>query len=126
MPTSTRPTLAERYDAVAPEYEALCRRYHYHAPGRLLSEVAVHAQPSASQRVLDLGIGTGRASELDAAACARVVGLDVSPQRLATARSRVLGLGDLRLHDIEQPLGLAGVGEASADVVVSCGALHFS
>jgi SAM-dependent methyltransferase len=68
----------------------------------------------AAARVLDLGVGAGRTTELLAPRAKRYVGIDISPRMLADARTRCPA-ADLRLGDARD---LAGLPTAGFDLVV--------
>ncbi len=74
-------------------------------------------QPRPGEEILDLGCGDGVLTEKIAAAGARVVGVDSSPDQVAAARARGL---DARVAD-----GQALDFEAAFDGVVSNAALHW-
>ena len=78
------------------------------------------ANPSAGQRILEIGVGTGLCLDLYRRD-ARVVGIDVSPEMLNKARTRVEKLG---LHHVDGLLDM-DAGEMvfpdhSFDAVVAC------
>ncbi len=73
------------------------------------------------QSILDIGIGTGLASELFRRAGLRVYGMDVDPQMLDACRSK--GFTDLALHDLSAaPYPYAA---GSVDHAVCVGVLNF-
>ena len=84
-----------------------------------VSDVVVErAAPRASERVLDLGCGTGNAALLAAARGATVVGVDPAARLLEVARARAVG----HALEITFALGEAGaipVDSGSVDVLVS-------
>lgn len=73
--------------------------------------------PRPGERILDLGCGDGALTEKLAAAGARVVGVDSSPEMVAAARARGL---DVRVVD-----GARLPFEATFDAVFSNAALHW-
>jgi len=80
--------------------------------------VVARAAPKASERVLDLGCGTGNAALLAAARGATVSGVDPAPRLLDVARARA---AEQRL-DVNFVLGEAGavpMEASSVDVVLS-------
>ena len=75
---------------------------------------------------LDLGCGTGRVAELLAATGARVVGIDLAPALIETARERAAARGltiDFRVGDCEN---LTGVDDAAFDAVGSSVGIMFA
>ena len=83
-------------------------------------------KPRAGVRWLDLACGTGAVAERAARAGAQVTGVDLAPALIATARERAkaAGLGiDYRTGDCEN---LAGIEDASFDVVTSTCGIMFS
>ncbi len=82
--------------------------------------------PQAGERWLDLACGTGAVSELAAAAGASVVGIDLSPGLIDTARALAAERGlsvDYRVGDCEN---LEGVEDASFDVLSSTVGIMFA
>jgi ubiquinone/menaquinone biosynthesis C-methylase UbiE len=80
--------------------------------------VVERAAPQASERVLDLGCGTGNAALLAAARGATVTGVDPAPRLLEVARARAVDQG----LDIAFALGEAAaipMRSGSVDVLVS-------
>ncbi|MEV1003283.1 class I SAM-dependent methyltransferase [Nonomuraea sp. NPDC050202] len=61
-------------------------------------------------RILDVGCGAGHYAAELLARGARVAGIDGSATLLRHARARVNGDAELRLHDLEEPLGFAADG----------------
>jgi SAM-dependent methyltransferase len=89
-----------------------------------LHEVVVERlEPAAGVRWLDLACGTGAVAEAAAAAGAEVVGIDLAPALIDTARERAAELGleiDYRVGDCEA----LDLDDASFDVVSStCGVM---
>ncbi len=80
--------------------------------------------PQPAERWLDLACGTGAMAELAARAGADVVGVDLAPVLIATARERARESGldiEYRVGDVER---LEGIDDASFDVVSStCGVM---
>jgi SAM-dependent methyltransferase len=82
--------------------------------------------PRSGERWLDLACGTGALSELAAAAGAEVVGIDLSPGLIETARGLAAEHGltiDYRVGDCEN---LEGVDDASFDVLSSTVGVMFA
>lgn len=80
--------------------------------------VVDRAAPTAGERVVDVGCGTGNAALLAAARGARVTGVDPAPRLLEVARERARAAG----LDAEFAGGEAAalpLGDGEADVVVS-------
>ena len=84
--------------------------------------IVARLSPKKGERWLDLACGTGAVSERAARAGAEVVGVDLAPVLIETARERANEQGleiDYRVGDCER---LDGVDDASFDVVSStCG-----
>jgi trans-aconitate methyltransferase len=72
----------------------------------------------ADERILDLGCGDGQLTERIAASSARVVGLDVSPQMAAAARSRGIDVDEGSAESLPYA-------EDTFDAVFSNAALHW-
>lgn len=83
-------------------------------------------QPKPGERWLDLATGTGRVAELFAATGATVVGVDLAPALLETARLRAAEQGlsiDYQVGDCER---LDGIDDASFDGVTSVVGIMFA
>ena len=83
-------------------------------------------QPKPGERWLDLATGTGRVAELLPPTGATVVGVDLAPALLETARSRAAEQGlaiDYRVGDCER---LDGIDDASFDGVTSVVGIMFA
>lgn len=84
--------------------------------------VVSRLEPQPGERWLDLACGTGAVAERAARAGADVVGLDLAPVLIETARERAAEQGleiDYRVGDCED---LAGIADGSFDIVSStCG-----
>jgi SAM-dependent methyltransferase len=82
-------------------------------------------EPSPSRSWLDLACGTGAVAERAAAAGAPVVGIDLAPALIETARARAAERGltiDYRVGDCER----LELEDASFDVVSSCVGIMFA
>ena len=79
------------------------------------------AQRAAGAPVLELGCGSGRDSEMLAAAGHAVVGVDLSARAIAGARARVAS-ADFHCQDIRAPFP---VGQGGAGAVVASLSLHY-
>lgn len=91
----------------------------------LHSAVAESLHASTGERVLDLGCGTGRVAELVARSGAGVVGVDLSPALIETARERAEKRGlsiDYRVGDAER----LELEDASFDAVGSSVGIMFT
>jgi SAM-dependent methyltransferase len=73
-------------------YDLIYREKNYEAECDLLERVFRSAKDRIVRRVLDLGCGTGRHSEILARRGYEVSGVDVSPDMLARARARTSAL----------------------------------
>jgi SAM-dependent methyltransferase len=83
-----------------------------------LQLVALHG---GSEPVLELGCGSGRDTEVLAAAGHRVVALDQSPEKIEAARSRVPS-ADFHWQDVRAPFPASA---SQASVVVASLSLHY-
>jgi trans-aconitate methyltransferase len=94
-------------------------RYERHASfvAELGRDVVELLAPRAGERVLDLGCGDGRLTDVLAAEGCAVVGVDASPEQVAAARARGL---DARVMD-----GQALAFDGAFDAVFSNAALHW-
>ncbi len=115
-----------QYDRWASKYDQETSQYGWCAPHTLLAALAEFAPPQRGQKVLDVGVGTGLASQPYVEGGAHVTGLDLSATMLDEIRKKKLPYRRLAEYDINQPLRTAGVKPATMDVVVSCGTLHFA
>jgi len=115
------------FDQYAPRFETtLLNDLAYRAPSLLFKAVlaARHAakKPAFFKRAIDLGCGTG----LGAAAFAKEVdhftGIDLSPGMIEKARASGL-YAELEIADMVA--GLAGKGDASADLVLAADAMVY-
>src|SRR4051812_5903069 len=115
------------FDQYAPRFEAdLLNDLAYRAPSLLFKAVlsARHAakKPAFFKRAIDLGCGTG----LGAAAFCREVdhftGIDLSPGMIEQARASGLYAA---LEVADMVAGLAGKGDASADLVLAADAMVY-
>ena len=90
----------------------------------LHTSVAESLAVGTGERALDLGCGTGRVAELMAPSGATVVGIDLAPGLIETAKERAAERGldiDYRVGDCER---LEGIDDSSFDIVSStCGVM---
>lgn len=77
----------------------------------------------AGRTVLDVGCGSGLLAEHLASAGANVIGLDGSDAMLQLARARLGAKGQLRLHDLHEPL--TWLANGSIDIVVASLVMHY-
>jgi LmbE family N-acetylglucosaminyl deacetylase/predicted TPR repeat methyltransferase len=116
----------QQYTTWANDYDRDTASYGWSAPARLLKATLDFAPARSHQRVLDVGVGTGAASEPFLGVGAQVTGLDISPKMLELAREKFPAFHHLGEHDIDDPLAKAGVKPGSYDTIVSSGVLHFA
>ena len=81
-------------------------------------ELIEAAAPSAGERVVDVGCGTGNAALLAAARGARVSGVDPAARLLEVARKRAAGDG-LEAEFVDGDAASLPVGDGEADLVMS-------
>jgi predicted TPR repeat methyltransferase len=111
------------FDEYAPRFEeSLVRRLGYGAPSRLRDRLDVlRPAPPQSERVLDLGCGTGLAGEALRSRAAWLEGVDLSPAMIAQARRK--GIYDaLAVAEIENCLAAM---ERRFDLVVATDVLIY-
>jgi len=100
-------------------YDAQARQHYWH-PEALFGLTYACLHPG--ERLLDVGIGTGLASEPFASAGVAVFGLDSDAEMLALCRAKGFA-ADLVQHDLT--ITPWPYGEASFDHVLAAGVLHF-
>ncbi len=106
------------FDQYAPRFdEALVAQLHYNVPQRLFDMVS-NIRPAAdkSERILDLGCGTGLAGERFARRAAVMDGVDLSPGMIAQAAAKQLYT---RLETADIGGFLPGVPAGSYDLVLA-------
>jgi predicted TPR repeat methyltransferase len=101
------------------DYDRQARANHWH-PEALFGLAYEYLRPG--DRLLDIGIGTGLASQAFAAAGVQIFGFDADPEMLAACRAKSMAAG-LAQHDI---LDIPWPYESdSFDHLLTCGVLHF-
>ena len=85
---------------------------------------ALAAQPLG--KVLDIGTGTGRMTELFAESAEHIVALDKSPAMLRVARARLQHLGSARIEMVQGDFTNLPLPAASVDTVLFHQVLHFA
>jgi bacillithiol biosynthesis cysteine-adding enzyme BshC len=116
----------KQYSDWAKKYDEETASYGWSAPQKLLAQLTAHAPPASTQRVLDIGVGTGLASIPYLEARAQVTGLDISEEMLQTAKQKHPEFHHLDRYNIDESLSTAGVQPGTYDVVLSSGVLHFA
>jgi SAM-dependent methyltransferase len=116
-------TLDDGYEAVAPSYARLSRKWS----GPIAAALVARASLSEGDHVLDVGTGTGIVAWVAAArvgAEGRVVGVDLSEAMLAEARSA--GTGDAKVDFAHMAAEALDLPDRDFDVVLSLFAVsHF-
>lgn len=84
-----------------------------------LGALAPHGLPVNKHKALDFGCGAGRLTRALAAHFEQVLGLDVSPSMIATARRLNADVANIEFRENLSPK-LDGVADASIDLVFSC------
>jgi cyclopropane fatty-acyl-phospholipid synthase-like methyltransferase len=107
------------FDGVAVEYDAIRSGY----PVSLVEMVAARGGLDDGSRVLEVGCGTGKLTELLAARGLEIDAVDPGPEMIAVARKRVGTLGRVRFHtarfeDVALPVD-------RFDAVLSATAFHW-
>ena len=94
MESARKREALELFYALARRYDRLSAALSFWQDPRWRRALVDAVAPQAGERILDVATGTGMvAAELRARADCTVVGLDQSPQMLATARARFAGEG---------------------------------
>jgi ubiquinone/menaquinone biosynthesis C-methylase UbiE len=113
--------LREQFGAWAPDYDASLRdaEWGFERYDEVLDRVAELAASPAGGKVLDLGVGTGNLALRFINAGATVCGLDISPEMLMCARSKLPSL-----QTVESDFRNLGAAGDHYDAIVSSYALH--
>jgi SAM-dependent methyltransferase len=82
--------VADLYDRARPSY-----------PSQLVDDVLAFAAVGAGDRALDVGAGTGKATELFAARGLRVLGLEPSPAMAGVARRRLAAWPEVTIEETD-------------------------
>ena len=82
------------FDSVAEDYDRVRQGY----PAVLIDAAMVHGGLTSGSRVLEVGCGTGKLTELLAARQLNVDAVDPGPRMIEQAKRRVGGRGDVRFH----------------------------
>lgn len=115
----------DQYEHWAPTYDEDTARLGWVAPTELIAAATTHLAPASWQSVVDLGVGTGQASAPWRDAGARVVGVDISRAMLEQAARADDRFHALVEHDLDGGLPDTVLRHGDADLLLSCGALHF-
>lgn len=115
----------DQYEHWAPTYDEDTARLGWVAPTEFIAAATAHVLPASWQSVVDLGVGTGQASAPWRDAGARVVGVDISRAMLEHAARADERFHALVEHDLDGGLPEALLRHDDADLILSCGALHF-
>ena len=115
----TERPLGEVFDSVAEDYDLVRQGY----PAVLVEAAIVRGGLAKGSRVLEVGCGTGKLTELLAAHQLNVDAVDPGPRMIEQAKRRVGGRGDVRFHigrfeDVALP-------EAAFDALFSATAFHW-
>jgi len=112
---------ALQYDAMAAAYAEDNRGNAYNAHYERPATIALLGDV-ARRRVLEVGCGAGPLTAWLVDQQASVTAIDVSPEMLRLARSRLGDRAAFQVADLEQPLAFA---DSSFDVVVASLVLHY-
>ena len=115
----TERPLGEVFDSVAEDYDLVRQGY----PAVLVDAAVARGRLVAGSRVLEVGCGTGKLTELLAARELIVDAVDPGPRMVEQAKRRVGGNNDVRFHigrfeDVALP-------EAEFDAIFSATAFHW-
>jgi ubiquinone/menaquinone biosynthesis C-methylase UbiE len=110
----------DAHDKEAAEYDRLVREYNAYSHDVLFGMTYEYVKPR--ETLLDIGIGTGLASQPFAKAGLEVHGLDGSTEMLKVCESKAFAK-DLKQFDLRT--GPLPYPDHSFDHVICCGVLHF-
>ncbi len=91
---------------------------------KVVERVLEEADPSPSDRAVDLGCGSGQVTLALARRCRSVLGVDVSEKMIALLLENAAHDGISNVEGRAVPIEHLGLGEASVELVVSNYALH--
>ena len=115
----TERPLGEVFDSVAEDYDLVRQGY----PAVLMDAAISRGRLASGSRVLEVGCGTGKLTELLAARQLNVDAVDPGPRMIEQAKRRVGGRGDVRFH-VSRFENVAFPGEAF-EAVFSATAFHW-
>ncbi len=112
----------DEYDRIAEVYEAITgdnlANEHFERP-----VIRSLLPPVSGRRVLDAGCAAGHHSVWLAEQGALVTAIDLSPRMVDLTRTRLHGRGEVRVHDLREPMTFLEHG--SVDVVLSSLTIHY-
>ena len=112
----------DEYDRIASIYEAITgdnlANEHFERP-----MIRSLLPPVSRRRVLDAGCAAGHHSEWLAERGALVTAIDISPRMVELTRARLDGRGEVRVHDLREPMTF--LEDGSVDVVLSSLTIHY-
>ena len=112
----------DEYDRIAEVYEAITQdnlaNEHFERP-----VIRSLLPPVAGRRVLDAGCAAGHHSEWLAEQGAFVTAIDLSPRMVELTRARLDGRGDVRVHDLREPMTF--LRDGSVDAVICSLTIHY-
>ena len=115
----TRPSIAH-YDLFADEYDHLSKKYAWHSPDILFGLAFEYIK--SGQKLLDIGIGTGKSSALFKRIGLEIFGIDGSKEMLKRCKEKGIAI-DLKQFDLNTtPFPYA---DHSFDHIISNGVLYF-
>lgn len=118
-------TLRKRHDNWASCYDDDdVAHYGWRAPEVCLHRLLTVLPNDHLLSVIDVGVGTGQASQAFLEMGFQVTGLDISNNMLQEAKKKHPSFYRLKYYDINQPLATADITKESADVILCCGAMH--
>ena len=117
---ASRRRFGQVFDAVADEYDAVRRGY----PDSLVDECMSRGGLRPGSRVVEVGCGTGKLTELLAARELAVTAIEPGPSMVASARRRLGELGD-RVRFQSSTFEQAQLSESAFDALFSATAFHW-
>jgi predicted TPR repeat methyltransferase len=118
--------LQKKHDGWAASYDKDTRSDGWCAPDVLTRHLIAILNLDKPLKIIDLAVGTGEASKVFLEMGHQVIGLDISYNMLQEAKKKYPSFNRLEYYDLNKHLSAPGITKESADVIICCGALHYS